>query len=170
MDDLSQLGKFMGDEPVGQNLRKGIITAVNATFPPTLNVQIGGSSTSIPRVAYLSSYRPTVGDAVWLYKQDTMMIVLGRQAYNYQNGGPRDEFQKLTFNYNTPGHVVIYGLAFTAVPVTLLTLVGPGTYVPSIKAGSESTTQFVLQIFDMTTGLEIPNGTSVVVNVHTNGT
>jgi hypothetical protein len=60
-------------------IRKGIITTVNATTtPPNVSLTMSGDATVIDGVVALDSYSPVVGDTVLVIKQGTNIFVLGQ--------------------------------------------------------------------------------------------
>lgn len=61
-------------------LRLGKVTAVAAGPPPTVSLQLGGSTVAIPGVRYLSSYSPTVNDVVLVLKNGPDLVCLGKMA------------------------------------------------------------------------------------------
>lgn len=59
----------------------GIVTAVNATTPPTVDLLMSGDSTvTIPAVRYLDSLTPAVSDLVIVAKQGSAIWVVGKIA------------------------------------------------------------------------------------------
>lgn len=60
-------------------LRQAQITAVNYATA-TCSVAIGGDSTSVPNVHYLSNYKPTVGDTCWVLVNGPDLLALDRDG------------------------------------------------------------------------------------------
>lgn len=60
-------------------LRQAIITAVNLAAA-TCSVAIGGDSTSVPNVHYLSNYKPTVNDTCWVLVNGPDILALDRDG------------------------------------------------------------------------------------------
>lgn len=60
-------------------LRQGVVQAVNVPAA-RVDVTLGGDSTSIPGVAHLSNYRPTVNDTCWVLVNGPDLLVLDRTA------------------------------------------------------------------------------------------
>lgn len=57
--------------------RQGVVVAVNNTAQ-TVDVQLGGDSTTIPGVATLSNYRATVGDTCWVDVNGPDLLAIDR--------------------------------------------------------------------------------------------
>lgn len=60
-------------------LRQAVITAVNLAAA-TCSVAIGGDSTSVPNVHYLSNYKPTTGDTCWILVNGPDLLALDRDG------------------------------------------------------------------------------------------
>lgn len=70
-------------EPEGPDAhwRQAVIVAVNTGPPPTVDIQEGGSTTTIPNVRYADSITsPQVGDTVWVLERDGDRLVAFRLA------------------------------------------------------------------------------------------
>lgn len=79
MSDVSDLADVlfeMADTPAVR-LRKATVQAVAA---PKVTLRIGGSTTDVAGVRYLSSYAPTVGDVVFVLVDGPALLILGRLA------------------------------------------------------------------------------------------
>lgn len=79
-DLLRALGR---DSPLG--LRHGVITAISAGDPPTVSLQVGGSSVTVAGVRFMANYRPVVGERVLVDMNGPDPVVRGRlrsQSYN----------------------------------------------------------------------------------------
>jgi hypothetical protein len=59
-------------------LRQGIVTATAAGQPATVTVKLGGSTTTISGIRYLSSYTATTNDTVWILQAGADLLVLGK--------------------------------------------------------------------------------------------
>lgn len=60
-------------------LRQGVITAVNLATA-RCSVILGGGDVTIPNVAYLSNYKPTVGDTCWVLVNGPDLLALDRDG------------------------------------------------------------------------------------------
>lgn len=70
--------KLLAVKPsAGVRLRMGV---VSATGVGTVSVKLGGSTTAIAGVPYLSSYSPTVTDVVAVLQDGPALLVLGDLA------------------------------------------------------------------------------------------
>lgn len=59
------------------NLRKATVVSVAGTNPPSVNVNLSGSSEVINGIAIINGYSPYVGDVVIVAKQGSGLLVLG---------------------------------------------------------------------------------------------
>lgn len=65
--------------PPGPAIRQATVQAVGTT---TVDIRIGGSTTTISGVKYLAAYSPKVNDVVWVIQNGGDLIVLDRLSDN----------------------------------------------------------------------------------------
>lgn len=74
------LARALAPSEAPSPLRQGVVTAVNAGPPASVDVRLGSATTATPKVRYLASYAPSVGHTVWLLLLERDAVVLGRLA------------------------------------------------------------------------------------------
>lgn len=82
---LSRSGTARDPAPVGLRTRQGVVTVASAAdvLAGVCTILLGGDTeTPIVGVACLASYRPVVGDVVWVVVNGTDLLVIGRQGWD----------------------------------------------------------------------------------------
>jgi hypothetical protein len=75
-------------------LRQGVVTAINAPDNSCTMFLSGDTSVAVPGIKCFTSYQPVVGDTLWVAKQGSDMIALGKVgigtnvAYSQIQGNP----------------------------------------------------------------------------------